>query len=45
MAEILDGKKIAQKIREELKKEVIELKEKGINPKLAVIMVQFLKYM
>jgi len=39
MAEILDGKKTAHKIREELKKEVLELKEKGINPRLAVIMV------
>ncbi len=39
MAEILDGKELAKKIRKNLKKEVIELKEKGINPKLAVIMV------
>lgn len=39
MAEILDGKELAKKIRKELKKEVAELKEQGINPKLAVIMV------
>lgn len=39
MTEIIDGKELAKKIRKELKKEVIELKEKGINPKLAVIMV------
>lgn len=39
MAEILDGKELAKKIRKDLKKEVINLKENGINPKLAVIMV------
>ncbi len=39
MAEILDGKKLAKKIKEDLKKEVEELKENGIFPKLAVIMV------
>jgi methylenetetrahydrofolate dehydrogenase (NADP+)/methenyltetrahydrofolate cyclohydrolase len=39
MAEILDGKALAKKIREELKLEVDSLKEKGVNPKLAVIMV------
>ena len=39
MAEIIDGKALAKKIRLELKDEVEELKEKGINPKLAVIMV------
>ena len=36
MAEIIDGKKLAKKIREELKKEVIE---KKLSPKLAVILV------
>ena len=36
MAEIIDGKKLAQKIRKELKKEVIE---KELHPKLAVILV------
>ena len=36
---IIDGKALAQEIRNELKLEVKELKEKGINPKLAVIMV------
>lgn len=39
MAEIINGKEVAKKIRKELKEEVIKLKEKGINPKLAVIMV------
>lgn len=39
MAEILDGKELAKKVRENLKIEVDGLKEKGINPKLAVIMV------
>ncbi len=39
MAEILDGKQLAKKIRKDLKKEVKILKEKGIEPKLAVIMV------
>lgn len=37
--EIIDGKKLAKQIRENLKIECEELKEKGINPKLAVIMV------
>ena len=36
---IIDGKELAKKIRVNLKEEVIKLKEKGINPKLAVIMV------
>lgn len=39
MAIIMDGKKLSEKIRENIKKEVIELKEKNIFPKLAVIMV------
>ena len=39
MAEIIDGKKLAKEVREELKIKCEELKEKGINPKLAVIMV------
>lgn len=37
MAIIIDGKKLAQEIRENLKIECEELKEKGITPKLAVI--------
>ena len=37
--ELINGKELAKKIREGLKKEVNELKGKGINPKLAVIMV------
>lgn len=36
MAEIIDGKKLAQKIREDLREEVIE---KELHPKLAVILV------
>ena len=36
---IIDGKELAGKIRSELKLEVEKLKEKGIVPKLAVIMV------
>ena len=39
MAEIINGKELAKKIKKELKEEVKKLKEKGINPKLAVIMV------
>ena len=39
MAEILDGKAVAKKIKENLKKEVEELKQNGVFPKLAVIMV------
>ncbi len=39
MAEILDGKAVSKKIKENLKKEVENLKQKGIFPKLAVIMV------
>ena len=39
MAVIIDGKKLAKEIREDLKIKCEELKEKGINPKLAVIMV------
>ena len=39
MSVIIDGKELARKIRMELKDEVTELKNNGINPKLAVIMV------
>lgn len=39
MAIIIDGKGLAKKIRCDLKKEVDNLKKKGITPKLAVIMV------
>ena len=39
MAEIIDGKELSKKIREELKEEVEYLKKQNINPKLAVIMV------
>src|SRR5574344_3129196 len=39
MAIIINGKELAAKVRANLKIEVDELKEKGIFPKLAVIMV------
>ena len=39
MATIINGKELAQKIRLELKEEVDSLKQRGIQPKLAVIMV------
>lgn len=39
MAKILDGKAVSQRIKDELKNEVAALKEKGINPGLAVIIV------
>ena len=39
MAEMLDGKAVAKKIKENLRKEVEELKQNEIFPKLAVIMV------
>ena len=39
MAIIIDGKELAKKIRKELKTECDELKQNGIIPKLAVIMV------
>ncbi|MBP3337556.1 MAG: bifunctional methylenetetrahydrofolate dehydrogenase/methenyltetrahydrofolate cyclohydrolase FolD [Clostridia bacterium] len=39
MAKILDGKMVSQRIKDELKAEVLELKNKGITPGLAVIIV------
>lgn len=39
MAEIINGKKLAKEIREDLKIKCEEIKEIGIKPKLAVIMV------
>lgn len=38
-AKILDGKKIASKIKDELRSEVLHLQEKGVIPGLAVILV------
>ncbi len=38
-AQIIDGKKVAADIRENLKKEIAELKAKGINPGLSVVLV------
>lgn len=37
--ELLEGKKVSKKVKDELKEEVLQLKEQGITPKLAVIMV------
>ena len=39
MANLIDGKALAAKVRQELKEEVIKLQNDGINPKLAVILV------
>jgi len=36
---LINGKEVAKKVRKELKSEVVKLKENGINPKLAVVMV------
>lgn len=38
-AELIDGKKVAADIRESLKKEIANLKAKGVNPCLAVVLV------
>ena len=38
-AKILDGKALSARIKDELKEEVVSLREKGINPCLAVIIV------
>ena len=39
MYSLMDGKKLAEKVKNEVKAEVQELNKKGIYPKLAVIMV------
>ena len=39
MAQIIDGKKISQDIKDELKEKVTALKEAGMEPALAVIQV------
>ena len=39
MYQILDGKKVSQKVKDELKEKVAELKKQGIDPALAVIIV------
>lgn len=39
MAKILSGKEVSKRIKDELKEEVAKLKESGINPGLAVIIV------
>ena len=36
---LIDGKATSQKIKDEIKNEVIKLKQKGITPTLAVILV------
>ncbi|OJH17023.1 tetrahydrofolate dehydrogenase, partial [Bacillus obstructivus] len=38
-AEIINGKDLAQELRMSLKDEVTELKQKGINPHLTVVLV------
>jgi len=38
-AQLIDGKKVSADIRESLKKEIADLKGKGINPCLAVVLV------
>ena len=43
MATILDGKALAQKIRQNLKEEVSEKRARGILPKLAVIKAKHAK--
>lgn len=39
MAEIIDGKKVAAEIRQEVKQDVDELKARGVTPGLAVVLV------
>ena len=39
MTQLIDGKKISQEIKDELKEKVAELKEQGIEGALAVIQV------
>ena len=39
MAQIIDGKKISQQIKDEVKEEVSRLKEEGVEVTLAVIQV------
>lgn len=39
MAQLLDGKAVAKDIKEEIKQEILDWKGKGINPKLAVVLV------
>ena len=39
MYQILDGKKVSQRVKDELKEQVVSLKQKGIDPGLAVIIV------
>ncbi|MBP5193040.1 MAG: bifunctional methylenetetrahydrofolate dehydrogenase/methenyltetrahydrofolate cyclohydrolase, partial [Eubacterium sp.] len=39
MAEIIDGKKISQELKDDVKKEVEALTAKGIEPALSVIIV------
>jgi len=39
VATIIDGKELAKEMRSELKKEVEQLKEKGVTPGLAIILV------
>ncbi|MDY3304795.1 MAG: bifunctional methylenetetrahydrofolate dehydrogenase/methenyltetrahydrofolate cyclohydrolase FolD [Clostridia bacterium] len=38
--QILDGKKVSQRVKDEVKEKVTELKARGINPGLAVVIVE-----
>ena len=39
MAQLLDGKAVAKVLKEEVREEIAKWKEKGVQPKLAVILV------
>ncbi|WP_407308323.1 bifunctional 5,10-methylenetetrahydrofolate dehydrogenase/5,10-methenyltetrahydrofolate cyclohydrolase [Desulfosporosinus sp. SB140] len=39
MAQLLDGKAVAKVLKEEIREEIVQWKEKGVQPKLAVILV------
>ncbi len=39
MAQLLDGKAVAKVLKEEIQQEIAELKEQGVHPKLAVVLV------
>lgn len=39
LAQLLDGKAVAKVLKEEIREEIVQWKEKGIQPKLAVILV------
>ena len=39
LAQLLDGKAVAKILKEEIREEITQWKEKGVQPKLAVILV------